>query len=129
MLVYFDPWIAGVVLPTFIILGLMALPFIDSEKKGVGYFSFRGREKVISVFLFGWLVLWVYLISVGTFLRGPNWNFFGLFETWDIKKVEALSNVNLSEYILVTINLIITNRLSLLITYMPKLAPEKRSII
>ena len=29
MLVYFDPWMAGVVLPTFIIVGLMAMPYID----------------------------------------------------------------------------------------------------
>ena len=36
---------------------------------------------------------------LGTFLRGPNWNFFGPFEFWDIHKLEALTNVNLSEYI------------------------------
>ena len=36
---------------------------------------------------------------LGTFLRGPNWNFFGPFEYWDIHKLEALTNVNLSEYI------------------------------
>jgi hypothetical protein len=35
---------------------------------------------------------------LGTFLRGPNWNFFGPFEFWDIHKLEALTNVNLSEY-------------------------------
>ena len=29
MLVYFDPWMAGVVLPTMIIVGLVALPYID----------------------------------------------------------------------------------------------------
>ena len=41
------------------------------------------------------------LIVLGTFLRGPNWNFFGPYEFWDIHKLEALTNVNLSEYILV----------------------------
>ena len=30
------------------------------------------------------------LIVLGTFLRGPNWNFFGPFEYWDIHKLEAL---------------------------------------
>ncbi|TMA38150.1 MAG: cytochrome C, partial [Deltaproteobacteria bacterium] len=29
MLVFFDPWHAGVVLPTFIILGLMVIPYLD----------------------------------------------------------------------------------------------------
>jgi hypothetical protein len=36
---------------------------------------------------------------LGTLLRGPNWNFFGPYEHWDAHKVEALNNVNLSEYI------------------------------
>ena len=53
----------------------------------------------VSIFLFFWLVLWIFLILVGTFLRGPNWNFFGPFEFWDISKLEALNNVNLSEFI------------------------------
>ena len=44
-------------------------------------------------------MLWCSLIVLGTFLRGPNWNFFGPFEFWDIHKLAALTNVNLSEYI------------------------------
>ena len=44
-------------------------------------------------------MLWSSLIVLGTFLRGPNWNFFGPFEFWDIHKLAALTNVNLSEYI------------------------------
>jgi hypothetical protein len=44
-------------------------------------------------------VLWCTLIILGTFLRGPNWNFFGPFEFWDPHKVESLNNVNLSEYV------------------------------
>ncbi len=31
MLVYFDPWLAGVVLPGLIIVGLMAIPYIDTN--------------------------------------------------------------------------------------------------
>ncbi len=99
MLVYFDPWIAGVLFPTVIILGMMSIPFIDTNPKGQGYFSFKDRKMAVSIFLFFWLVLWVFLIVVGTFLRGPNWNFFGPFEYWDVHKLEALTNVNLSELI------------------------------
>ena len=99
MLVYFDPWLAGVVFPTVIIVGMMAIPYLDQNKKGCGYFSFEERKTAISIFLFFWLVLWVFLILVGTFLRGPNWNFFGPFEYWDIHKLEALTNINLSELI------------------------------
>jgi hypothetical protein len=99
MLVYFDPWLAGVVLPSLIIVGLMAIPYIDRNPKGNGYYTFRERKVEITLFLFGFAVLWSSLIVLGTFLRGPNWNFFGPFEYWDIHKLEALTNVNLSEYI------------------------------
>ena len=99
MLVYFDPWLAGVVFPIFIIFGLSAIPYMDINKKASGYYSFKERRTAIFVFLYGWLVLWVYLIVIGTFLRGPNWNFFGPFEFWDPHKVVPLTNVNLSEYV------------------------------
>src|SRR5499427_4596975 len=99
MLVYFDPWLAGVVLPGLIIAGLIAIPYIDRNPKGNGYFTFKERKAEITIFLFGFAVLWVSLIVLGTFLRGPNWNFFGPFEFWDIHKLEALTNVNLSEYV------------------------------
>jgi hypothetical protein len=98
MLVYYDPWMAGIVLPLMIIQGLIAIPYLDFNQKGNGYFTFAQRKFSISVFLFGFLVLWVVLIVLGTFLRGPNWNFFGPFEYWDPHKVLPLNNVNLSEY-------------------------------
>jgi hypothetical protein len=99
MLVYFDPWMAGVVLPSMIIVGLIVLPYIDFNQKGGGYFTFVERKFAISTFLLGFVVLWVTLIVLGTFLRGPNWNFFGLFEPWDVHKSVPLNNINLSEYI------------------------------
>jgi hypothetical protein len=99
MLVYFDPWLAGVVLPSLIIVGLIAIPYVDRNPKGNGYYTFVERKAEITIFLFGFVVLWCSLIVLGTFLRGPNWNFFGPFEYWDIHKLEALTNVNLSEYI------------------------------
>ena len=97
MLVYFDPWIAGVIMPTLIIVGLMAIPYIDTNPKGNGYYTFKERKAEIVIFLFGFAVLWVSLIVLGTFLRGPNWNFFGPFEYWSPYKVEVLNNVDLPQ--------------------------------
>ncbi len=98
MLVYYDPWMAGVVLPSMVIFGLMAIPFIDFNKAGNGYYTIDQRKFAYLTFQFGFLVLWVTLIVMGTFLRGPNWNFFGPYEVWDAHKVEALNNVDLSEW-------------------------------
>ncbi len=101
MLVYFDPWIAGVLLPTFIILGLCAIPYIDRDPSTSGYYSFKARRGPIVSYLFGFWILWILLIIMGTFLRGPNWNFFGPFEEWDVHKVVPLLNVNLSELVFI----------------------------
>jgi hypothetical protein len=98
MLVYYDPWMAGVVLPSLIIVGLMAIPYIDFNKRGNGYYTIKERRFAYIMFQLGFLELWVTLIVLGTLLRGPNWNFFGPYEHWDAHKVEALNNVNLSEY-------------------------------
>ena len=46
----------------------------------------------------GFLVMWVSLVIMGTFLRGPNWSFFGPFEYWDVHKLEPMVNVDLSSY-------------------------------
>jgi hypothetical protein len=96
MLVYYDPWMAGVVLPSLVIFGLMAIPFLDFNKQGNGYYTIEQRPFSYLVFQFGFLELWVTLIILGTFFRGPNWNIFGPFEYWDPHKVLALNNVDLS---------------------------------
>ncbi len=69
MLVYFDPWLAGVLFPTMIILGLMAIPYMDINKKGDGYYTFKERRVGIFIFMYGWIVLWLFLIVIGTFFQ------------------------------------------------------------
>ena len=98
MLVYFDPWIAGVIMPTLIIIGLMAIPYIDVNEKGNGYYTFKERKFSIITFCFGFLILWVSLIMIGTFWRGPGWYFFFPWQQWDTHRVVALTNVDLSEF-------------------------------
>lgn len=99
MLVYFDPWMAGVVMPSYIVAGLIAIPYFDANKKGNGYYTWEERKWAIMSFLFGFVILWVVMIILGTILRGPGWNFFGPYQFWDPHKVEALTSVNLSEWI------------------------------
>jgi hypothetical protein len=83
MLVYFDPWIAGVVMPSLIIVGLMVIPYIDANPLGNGYYTFKQRKFAILTFIFGFIVLWVSMIVIGTLIRGPGWMWFWPGTTWD----------------------------------------------
>ena len=98
MLVYYDPWMAGVILPGLIVSGLIAMPYMDMNPKGNGYYTLKDRKFAVGIWLFGFLILWVVLIVFGTFLRGPNWNFFGPYEAWNAAIQVPLTNINLSDY-------------------------------
>ncbi len=80
-LVYFDPWFAGVALPSFIVVGLIMIPYLDNNPKGNGYYCFKERKFSITVFMSGY-ILWYALIYIGTALRGPFWTFFWPWEKW-----------------------------------------------
>src|ERR1700674_2224310 len=97
MLVYFDPWIAGVVMPTLIIVGLMVIPYIDANPLGNGYYTYEQRKFSIWTFLFGFIGLWVLMIVIGTFIRGPGWMWFWPGQTWDAQRVEFAVNRNLDQ--------------------------------
>jgi hypothetical protein len=103
LLTYSDAWNVGIVVPCLIVLGLMAIPYLDFNPQGSGYYTIRQRRFAYLVFQFGFLQLWVLLILIGTFMRGPNWAFFGPYEVRDSHKVPALENVKLSEYFWVSV--------------------------
>src|SRR6202046_4891330 len=97
MLVYFDPWIAGVIMPTLIIVGLMVVPYIDANPLGNGYYTYKQRKFAIWTFLFGFIGLWVLMIVIGTFIRGPGWMWFWPGVTWDAQRVEFAVNRNVDQ--------------------------------
>jgi len=88
LLVYFDPWIAGVMVPGIIIVGLMAIPYIDRIPGGTGSYAARTRPFAWTVFLFG-LALWFALIAIGEFARGPHWAWYWPGESWSVMKPAA----------------------------------------
>ncbi len=98
MLVYFDPWIAGVAFPTLIVVGLMVIPYIDVNPKGNGYYTFKERWFAILTFIFGFHVLWVLLIIVGVFMRGSGWLWFWPWQEWDPHRVIAETNYDLTQF-------------------------------
>jgi hypothetical protein len=98
MLVYFDPWIAGVVMPSLIMVGLMVFPYVDSNPLGNGYYTLRQRRFALLMFGAGFLQ-WILLIVIGTFIRGPGWIWFWPGQTWDHNAVVFDKNVDLHDMI------------------------------
>ena len=70
LLRYYHPQVAGVTLLQFNILGLFALPFVDRNP------SSKPQDRKLAIVLFSMFVwYWATLVIIGSFFRGPGWNF------------------------------------------------------
>jgi hypothetical protein len=70
LLRYFHPQIAGVSIPTVIIIGLMAAPFIDRNP------STRPDDRKLAIVIFSFFMLTFAVLTIlGMFFRGPGFNF------------------------------------------------------
>ena len=86
LLIFFDPWLAGVILPSILLVGLILVPFIDPNKEtGIGRYAFRERPVAISIFGFGF-AMWYVLIIIGQFFRGPARVFYWPWEDKTVLK-------------------------------------------
>src|SRR5205823_10864588 len=69
LLRYFHPMVAGVTIPTFILVGLAAVPFIDRNP------STKPGDRKIAITLFTMLFMFgATLTIIGSFFRGPGFN-------------------------------------------------------
>lgn len=95
LLVYFDPWIAGVVIPGLIIVGLMAIPYMDPNRKATGRYTFRERPFAVTIFSVG-LAIWFILIIIGVWFRGPSWGWYWPWESWaEPREIASTHNLSL----------------------------------
>jgi quinol---cytochrome c reductase cytochrome c subunit, bacillus type len=69
LLRYFHPMVAGISIPTFILVGLAAVPFVDRNP------SVRPGDRKIAITLFTILFMFgATLTIIGSFFRGPGYN-------------------------------------------------------
>src|SRR3954447_5258533 len=69
LLRYFHPMVAGIVIPTFILVGLAAVPFVDRNP------SIRPGDRKVAITLFTILFMFgAVLTIIGSFFRGPGYN-------------------------------------------------------
>ncbi len=98
LLVYFDPWIAGVMIPVIIIFGLMAIPYLDPSQEDSGVYAFAKRRFPISMFSIG-LALWFALIAVGALFRGSGWEWYWPWEDKSLDRMTLQSTKDLAPFI------------------------------
>jgi hypothetical protein len=70
LLRYFHPMVAGITIPTFILVGLAAAPFVDRNP------STKPGDRKVAITLFTILFMFgAVLTIIGSFFRGPGYNF------------------------------------------------------
>jgi quinol-cytochrome oxidoreductase complex cytochrome b subunit len=74
--------IGGVILPGVLLVWLLASPYLDKTPlQTVGVWWASGRRKHNMLFL-GVVLAIVILTIIGTFMRGPYWNFYWPWQDW-----------------------------------------------
>jgi menaquinol-cytochrome c reductase cytochrome b/c subunit len=69
LLRYFHPMVAGISIPTFILVGLAAVPFVDRNP------STRPGDRKVALTLFTMMFMFgAVLTIIGSFFRGPGYN-------------------------------------------------------
>ena len=71
-LVHYSALIGGVIVPTLLVLALLAVPYVDRSKAATGRW-FAPERRVINTVFTALVILFVGLTVVGTLFRGPNW--------------------------------------------------------
>lgn len=77
LLAHFHPLVAGILVPTGILFGLAALPYLDRNP----YLKPRHRKVAVTAFT-AFLGIWIVLTLVGFAFRGPNWGWVWPWNEW-----------------------------------------------
>jgi quinol-cytochrome oxidoreductase complex cytochrome b subunit len=73
-MVSYSAFWGGVGIPTIFVLLLLAAPYLDRRTAGVGKWFARERLLANTIFM-TFLIVNVVFVIIGTFFRGPNWEF------------------------------------------------------
>jgi menaquinol-cytochrome c reductase cytochrome b/c subunit len=77
LLALFHPIVAGILVPGAIVIGLIALPYIDRSP------LIQPRHRKVAVTTFTtFMVIWIVLTLIGFMFRGPNWGWVWPWEEW-----------------------------------------------
>ncbi len=80
-LVSYSALAGGVLAPLLVVLGLVVIPYLDRNPKGVGVWFSRERKLAITLFTI-FVIAAVVLTIIGTIFRGPNWGWYWPWQQW-----------------------------------------------
>ena len=70
LLSYFDPQVAGVIIPTFGLVGLAMIPYVDKNP------AVRPSDRKLAIMIFSFFIFAAAVLTTyGSFFRGPGFNF------------------------------------------------------
>ncbi len=76
-----NPFWMGVFVPTVGVILLILIPYLDRGQIGTGVWLHPDR-RLHNILFTAFAVIFIGLIIVGTFMRGPNWGFYWPWEAW-----------------------------------------------
>ncbi len=76
-----NPFWMGVFVPTVGVIFLILIPYLDRGQIGTGVWLHPDR-RLHNILFTAFAVIFIGLIIVGTFMRGPNWGFYWPWEAW-----------------------------------------------
>jgi quinol-cytochrome oxidoreductase complex cytochrome b subunit len=77
LLSHYHPLVAGILVPGTVVLGAMALPYLDRNPDRHG----RTRRVAVATFTI-FLVAWIVLTIIGFAFRGPDWGWVWPWNAW-----------------------------------------------
>ena len=80
LLSHFDPLVAGILVPIGAVLTMVLLPYVDRNPSTIA----RQRKVAVTIFS-GLLGIAVVLTIIGTFFRGPGWEFIAPWTHWYVE--------------------------------------------
>lgn len=76
-----DPFWMGVFIPNIGIILLFLIPYLDRSQTGTGIWLHPSR-RLHNILFTTFAVVFIGLIIVGTFMRGPSWEFYWPWQQW-----------------------------------------------
>ncbi len=73
-LVSYSAFVGGVLIPGLMVVGMIMIPYFDRKKVGIGIWFAKERALANTLFLL-FMIVNLMLIILGTYFRGPNWDF------------------------------------------------------